>query len=84
MDEVLFQSCYKNSIDVIKTVAANVAREVAPGMVGTGCTFDVQFSVRADGNGAVMLHKILTTANSESLLNGYPSAEVVLKSRNGK
>ena len=46
---------YKNSIDVIKTVAANVAREVAPGMVGTGCTFDVQFSVRADGNGAVML-----------------------------
>lgn len=46
---------YKGSIDIIRKVAANIAREVSPGMVGTGCTFDVQFSVRADGNGTVML-----------------------------
>ena len=46
---------YKNSIDVIRKVASSIAKEVAPGMVGTGCTFDVQFAVRADGSGTVML-----------------------------
>ena len=46
---------YQNSVDVIRKVAASISKEVAPGMVGTGCTFDVQFSVRADGNGTVML-----------------------------
>ena len=46
---------YQNSVDVIRKVASSIAKEVAPGMVGTGCTFDVQFSVRADGNGTVML-----------------------------
>jgi hypothetical protein len=46
---------FKNSIDIIKLVASTVAKEVSPAMVGTGCTYEIEFSVRTDGNGTVML-----------------------------
>jgi hypothetical protein len=46
---------YANCIDIVRKVASSISSEVAPAMVGTGCTFEVQFAVRADGNGTVML-----------------------------
>ena len=46
---------FQNSVDIILKVSTAIAKDVAPAMVGTGCTFEVQYSVRADGNGTVML-----------------------------
>lgn len=45
----------KSSVEMIGQVAGVVASQVAPTMVGSGCTFEVEFGVRADGNGTVML-----------------------------
>jgi hypothetical protein len=44
-----------NSIALIKRVAQKIATEVAPAIDGSYCAIDVAFSIRADGNGTVMI-----------------------------
>ena len=44
-----------NSIKLIKQVAQKVTSEIAPVVDGTYCAMDITFSVRADGNGTVMI-----------------------------
>jgi len=44
-----------NSIDLIKKVALRIATDVAPVVDGTVCAMEIEFGIRADGNGAVMI-----------------------------
>jgi hypothetical protein len=44
-----------NCMDLIKKVAHRLSTDVAPTIDGTYCAMDVTFSIRADGNGTVML-----------------------------
>ncbi|MFK7931621.1 MAG: hypothetical protein AB8H79_25810 [Myxococcota bacterium] len=44
-----------NCIDVMKKVAMRLATDVAPVIDGTVCSMEVEFGVRADGNGTVMI-----------------------------
>lgn len=44
-----------NSLDLIKKVALRVATDVVPVIDGTVCSMEVEFGIRADGNGVVML-----------------------------
>jgi hypothetical protein len=44
-----------NSLDLIRQVATKLATEVAPTLDGTLCSVELTFSVRADGNGTVMI-----------------------------
>lgn len=44
-----------NTIDLIRLVASKVTSDVAPVIDGTYCSIDITFSIRADGNGTVMI-----------------------------
>jgi len=44
-----------NSIDLIKKVALRIATDVAPVVDGTVCAMEIEFGIRADGNGVVMI-----------------------------
>lgn len=44
-----------NAVGIVKTVAGYMAQEVAPILRSTGALLEVNFSVRADGNGMVMI-----------------------------
>lgn len=44
-----------NCIDVMKKVAMRIATDVAPVVDGTVCAMEVEFGIRADGNGTVMI-----------------------------
>lgn len=44
-----------NSLDLIKKVALRVATDVAPVVDGTVCSMEIEFGIRADGNGVCML-----------------------------
>lgn len=46
---------FDNSIDLIKKVALRIATDVGPVVDGTVCSMEIEFGVRADGNGVVML-----------------------------
>ena len=42
-----------NSLDLAKKVALRIATEVAPVVDGTVCSMEIEFGIRADGNGVV-------------------------------
>lgn len=42
-------------IETISRVGAAMARNITPGFEGTGCAWEVSFSVKADGFGSVMV-----------------------------
>lgn len=44
-----------NCIDLIRKVAEKLSADVAPVIDGSYCALDVSFSIRADGNGTVMI-----------------------------
>ena len=44
-----------NSIDLIQKIVARMSTEVMPSIDGQLCSMEVSFSIRADGNGTIML-----------------------------
>ena len=46
---------FSNSMEVVTLVVKPLAEAMNQATQGSGCGYSVQFSVRADGNGAVML-----------------------------
>ena len=44
-----------NSIDLIQKIVARLSTEVMPAVDGQLCSMDLSFSVRADGNGTIMI-----------------------------
>jgi hypothetical protein len=44
-----------NSIDLIQKIVARLSTEVMPAIDGQLCAMDVTFSIRADGNGTIMV-----------------------------
>jgi hypothetical protein len=53
--EFIPDTALDNSIALIKKVAQKIADEVAPSIDGSYCAIDIAFSIRADGNGTVMI-----------------------------
>lgn len=46
---------FLNSVDAIAKIARSVGDGVAPGLLESGCDVDVQFGLKIDGAGAVMI-----------------------------
>lgn len=44
-----------NSLDMVRKVAMKLAMEVCPILDNSMCAMEIEFGVRADGNGTVML-----------------------------
>lgn len=44
-----------NSLDLLRKVATKLSTEVAPIVDGTYCSVEIEFGIRADGNGTVMI-----------------------------
>jgi len=53
--EFIPDTALDNCIDLIRKVAQKISTEVAPAIDGSYCAMDISFSIRADGNGTVML-----------------------------
>jgi len=45
----------ENIIKNIKMIAGNVSREIGPAVMNSPVNFQMEFSIRADGNGLVMI-----------------------------
>ena len=42
-------------VDTVAKVGAAMAKQITPGFQGTGCSWELSFSVKADGFGTVMI-----------------------------
>lgn len=54
-DNFIPDDALDNSLDLVRKVAMKVATEVSPSLDGTLCSMELEFGIRADGNGTVMI-----------------------------